>query len=79
MIFDVRTVNNLLEIDESYKAPERVLELMLDDKKREKTFKKFLEISTDMKFDWFHEYFEDNCINTGIKLNKYIKKNYLYN
>ena len=59
MIFDVRTVNNLLGIDESYKAPERVLELMLDDKKREKTFKKFLEISTDMKFDWFHEYFED--------------------
>ena len=42
MIFDVRTVNNLLGIDESYKAPERVLELMLDDKKREKTFKKFL-------------------------------------
>lgn len=27
----------------------------------------------------FHEYFEDNCINTGLKLNKYIKKNYLYN
>ena len=50
MIFDVRTVNNLLEIDESYKAPERVLDLMLDDKKREKTFKKVLEISTDMKF-----------------------------
>lgn len=57
--FDVKTVNNLLDIDESYKAPEKMLKLMLDGKKREETFKKFLEISTDMKSDWFHEYFED--------------------
>lgn len=59
MIFDVRTVNNLLEINESYKAPERVLELMLDDQQRAITFEKFLKVSKDLSFDWFHEYFED--------------------
>lgn len=57
--FDVKTVNNLLDIDESYKAPEKILKLMLNDNKRPEIFKKFLEISTDMKSDWFHEYFED--------------------
>lgn len=59
MKFDVKTVNGLLGIDESYKAPEKMLQLMLDDQKRVETFKSFLKISTDMKFDWFHEYFED--------------------
>lgn len=59
MEFDVKTVNELLDIDESYKAPERMLQLMLDDQKRVATFKKFLKISTNMEFDWFHEYFED--------------------
>lgn len=59
MKFDVKTVNKLLDIDESYKAPEKMLQLMLDDKKRPELFKKFLQISTDLKTDWFHEYFED--------------------
>lgn len=59
MQFGVKTVNQLLDIDESYKAPDRLLELVLDDKKRPELFKQFLDISTDMSFDWFHEYFED--------------------
>ena len=59
MEFDLKTVNELLDIDEAYKAPSRLLELMLDDKKRVETFEKFLSISTDLSFDWFHEYFED--------------------
>lgn len=59
MQFDVKTVNSILDIDEAYKAPEKMMELMLDEKKRVETFNKFLKISTDMSFDWFHEYFED--------------------
>lgn len=59
MQFDVKTVNQILGIDESFKAPERMLKLMLNDQERVETFKKFLQISTDVSFDWFHEYFED--------------------
>lgn len=59
MQFDVDTVNNLLGIDDSYKAPEKLLKIMLDKNKREELFKKFLAVSSDLKFDWFHEYFED--------------------
>lgn len=59
MQFDTKTVNHILGIDESYKAPEKMMQLMLDKQKRPELFKKFLRVSTDLKFDWFHEYFED--------------------
>ena len=42
MKFDVKTVNKLLGVDDAFKAPTRMMELMLDDKKREETFKKFI-------------------------------------
>lgn len=59
MKFDVKTVNKILEIDDAFKAPTKMMELMLDPKKREETFKKFLEIETDMSYEWFQEYFGD--------------------
>lgn len=59
MKFDVKTVNEILDIDDAFKAPTKLMELMMDDDTRVETFKKFLEVSTDMSFDWFHEYFED--------------------
>lgn len=59
MKFDVKTVNKLLGIDDAFKAPTKMMELMLDSKKREETFKKFLKIETDMSYEWFNEYFSD--------------------
>ena len=59
MKFDVKTVNKLLGIDDAFKAPTKMMDLMLDTKKREETFKKFLEIETDMSYEWFQEYFGD--------------------
>ena len=59
MQFDVSTVNKILNIDDAYKAPDTLLALMLDKTQRENIFKKFLNVSTDLSFDWFHEYFED--------------------
>lgn len=59
MKFDVKTVNKLLGIDDAFKAPTKMMDLMLDPKKREETFKKFLEIETDMSYEWFQEYFGD--------------------
>ena len=59
MQFDMNTVNKILNIDDAYKAPDTLLDLMLDKIQRENIFKKFLNVSTDLSFDWFHEYFED--------------------
>ena len=47
-------VNEILEIDDAYKAPKRLMEILLDKEKREKIFCQFLEYERDMKFDWFH-------------------------
>lgn len=55
---ETQVVNDLLEVKESYQASDKMLKLMLDTEQRETTFKKFLEVSTDMSKDWFNEYFQ---------------------
>ena len=44
MQFDIKTVNQILGIDDAYKAPDRLLRLMLNDNERVATFKKFLKV-----------------------------------
>ncbi|WP_440894951.1 N-6 DNA methylase [Amphibacillus sp. Q70] len=56
---NLETINQLLGVTESYQAPEKMLELMLDDKKRPETFDAFLKQETDMSYEWFQSYFED--------------------
>ncbi|WP_368290643.1 N-6 DNA methylase [Ligilactobacillus ruminis] len=56
--FDVKTVNNLLGIDDAFKAPGRLMEILLEREEREKLFRNFLKIDTNLEYDWFHEYFE---------------------
>lgn len=56
--FDVKTVNNLLEIDDAFKAPDRLMEILSEREEREKLFRNFLKIDTNLEYDWFHEYFE---------------------
>ncbi|KLA45199.1 phage protein [Ligilactobacillus ruminis] len=56
--FDVKTVNDLLGIDDAFKAPGRLMEILLEREKREKLFRNFLKIDTNLEYDWFHEYFE---------------------
>ena len=53
-------INKILGITESYKAPETILNILYDCKKREKIFLEFLkEYKNDVSYDWFHEYFEN--------------------
>lgn len=54
-----KKINELLGITESYQAPARMLELMLDDVERPKLFESFLAIGTDLSYEWFQSYFED--------------------
>lgn len=52
-------INELLGISESYQAPQIMLNYMLNDKKREDLFQRFLNIESDLSYEWFHSYFED--------------------
>lgn len=51
-------IEKILGIDESYKAPTRVMNLLFDREEREKIFKEFLEIESDISYEWFKYYFE---------------------
>lgn len=54
-----KIVNELLDVDDSYKAPESLLKIMLDDEQRPILFSKFLEIDCDVSRDWFVDYFQE--------------------
>lgn len=52
--------NKLFGVDDSYKAPAKIMEILYDKDRREKLFMDLLEANNyDVGFDWFHEYFED--------------------
>lgn len=57
--FDIATVNRILDIDEPFKAPSRLMEIIFDRELREKTFKEFLSLNSDLSYDWFQGYFEE--------------------
>lgn len=54
-----KIVNELLGVNDSYKAPEALLKIMLNDEERPKLFDKFLEIEYEMGHDWFVDYFQE--------------------
>lgn len=57
--FNADTVNQLIGVKEAYQAPDALMKILWDKSKREKLFKKFLRISTDVSDDWFRQYFQD--------------------
>lgn len=53
-------VNRLIGVDESYKAPEKIMEIISDEESAKEVFLKFLpEFDYELGHEWFNEYFED--------------------
>lgn len=52
-------VHRILGIDEQFKAPTRIMQILWDRKERERVFREFLRCDPDLSRDQFHEYFED--------------------
>ncbi|AIL11418.1 TPA: SAM-dependent DNA methyltransferase [Streptococcus pyogenes] len=52
-------IHRILGIDEVYKAPKRLMDILFDKDSREDIFRQFLDIETDLSYDWFMRYFED--------------------
>lgn len=63
MKFTEDKVNKLLGVEDSSEAAPKLWEILLDKKKREKLFREFLNVSKDVTYDWFQEYFEDSQAN----------------
>lgn len=55
-----KKINELLVINDSYQAPERLLEILHDKERRESLFMNMLpEFNYDVSYDWFTDYFQD--------------------
>ncbi len=53
-------INRLLGIDESYRAPAKMLELISDEKSKNELFlKALMQFNYDLSYEWFNSYFED--------------------
>ena len=63
----VEVINKLIGVNDSYKAPEKLMSIMLNKEEREKLFRSFLEIETDVNEDWFHIYFQDEHADRKVK------------
>ncbi len=56
----IQKVNSLIGIDESYKAPERIMEIISDKAVADGVFKAFMKaFDYDLGREWFQDYFED--------------------
>lgn len=53
-------INQLLGVNDSYKTPARIMEILRNREEREALFMRLLELHKfDVSYDWFHEYFQD--------------------
>ena len=58
-MLSIETINNLIGIDESYKAPIKLQRILNGSNKRIELFNQFLEKEKDLSFDWFTDYFQE--------------------
>ena len=56
-------INKILQIKESFKLPEKLMSILLNSEERGEVFQKFLDLETDLSFDWFTNYFQEQHSN----------------
>lgn len=56
-------INQIIGITESFKLPERLMEILMDDSQRENVFDQFMVIGESLDHDWFTQYFEEEHSN----------------
>lgn len=54
-----KDVNRIFGITESFMLPERAMEILMNKEERERVFAEFLDIESNLSFDWFNTYFQE--------------------
>lgn len=52
-------INKTLQIEEAFQMPERVMSILEDKELREEIFQRFMEKDSDLSYDWFTDYFQE--------------------
>ena len=55
--FTIDKINQLIGVKESYQAPTKLNKILYNPDKRNRLFKKFLEVNHNVNYDWFSDYF----------------------
>lgn len=58
-----KDIDRILQIKESFELPERLMSILFNPEERVEVFNKFLELETDLSFDWFTDYFQEQHSN----------------
>lgn len=66
-MLNAEKINEILGIDESYKAPDRMMKILSDQAERLKVFDEFLKVDNDLSYEWFQSYFEDEHSDRKVK------------
>ena len=67
-------INRILGIEESYQLPERMMQILGDKTKRERVFDEFLKINSDLSYDWFTDYFQEEHSNRKAMMQDFTPK-----
>lgn len=62
-----KKINELIGVEESYKASDKLMKLLFEKDERINLFKSFLEIEKDDSYDWFHAYFQEEHADRKVK------------
>lgn len=57
-LLTVGKINELIGVDECIDAPSKLMTIILNKEERVTLFKRFLQVETDISYDWFKNYFE---------------------
>ena len=57
-MIDIQKINELIGVDESFKASDRLYKLLMSDRKDE-LFKSFLDVENNLNYDWFTDYYQE--------------------
>ena len=53
------SINELLQVNESYKAPKKIMEILNNKNMRNSMFDDFVYHKKDLEYDWFQDYFQN--------------------
>lgn len=58
-----KSINEILQISESFELPERLMQILFNDEERTRIFELFLKQESDLSIDWFTNYFQEQHSN----------------
>lgn len=64
-------INRILDITESYQLHDVLMQILFDTDKRNSIYERFLQLESDLSYDWFTNYFQEEQANRKLLMQDY--------